>query len=270
MPCGAKPTGKLIVGGSTDSDFMLARYNTNGSLDTSFGTDGISTLDFGGLADTVFAIDVSTDGMIVAAGCSATLLGTTSHFALAQYDADGHLDTRFGGDGNVTTDFGTGRACARGVAFVSPDRIVAVGYQHAGIVTVALASYEATSPPATATSPPATATSPPATAPEIRIYLPLTIDDPKISEAMEDRTMHYDAVFGLLTLIELTAFSGAIHTHAFASSVSQRNFASHALLDDRGISLAWAQRCRPLPLCEDRLGAPTISKLAQVKFSVNH
>jgi uncharacterized delta-60 repeat protein len=84
-------TGKIVVGGSTGfypggGDFLLLRYNADGSLDSSFGSGGIVTTDFGG-ADSAFSIGLSTDGKIVAAG--VTNRSDPGDFAVARYNADG-------------------------------------------------------------------------------------------------------------------------------------------------------------------------------------
>ena len=96
--------GKILVAGSCDDgnsggDFLLVRYNANGSLDSSFSGDGIVTTDFGGL-DIGFSVTTQLDGKILVGGSSGT------NFALARYNANGSLDSSFSGDGMVITDFG--------------------------------------------------------------------------------------------------------------------------------------------------------------------
>ena len=88
-------------------DFALARYNPNGSLDTTFSGDGKQTTDFGGGVDEATAVAIQADGKIVAVGTRRRRGGD---FALARYNPNGSLDTSFSGDGKQTTDFGgTGR-----------------------------------------------------------------------------------------------------------------------------------------------------------------
>lgn len=98
-----RPDGKILVAGSTDnavsSDFVLVRYNANGSIDTSFGINGFVITDFGGSTDFANALVVQTDSKIVVAGRS------NDDFALARYNADGTLDITFGLGGLMTTDF---------------------------------------------------------------------------------------------------------------------------------------------------------------------
>ena len=96
--------GKIVAAGATGApDFALARYNTTGALDPTFGTGGKVTTDFGSVFDGVNAVAVQVDGKIVAAGTGKGPEDTD--FALARYNTDGTLDTTFGSGGKVTTDF---------------------------------------------------------------------------------------------------------------------------------------------------------------------
>jgi uncharacterized delta-60 repeat protein len=62
--------GKIVVAGSTYSeDFGLARYNTNGTLDTTFSKDGKQITDFGA-DDRADLVVIQSDGKIVVAGSS--------------------------------------------------------------------------------------------------------------------------------------------------------------------------------------------------------
>jgi len=116
--------GKILVGGSAAqpaddlgigvppavgdrTDFALARLNSDGSLDASFGTGGLLVTDFFGLFDAVAAVLVQPDGRVVAGGTATkTTSGGDPHdFALARYNVDGSLDGSFDGDGRVVTDF---------------------------------------------------------------------------------------------------------------------------------------------------------------------
>ncbi|MEW2115913.1 calcium-binding protein [Streptomyces sp. NPDC005474] len=114
-----QPDGKIVVGGqvgSTGFDFALMRFNTDGSVDTSFDGDGIVRTDFGGY-EAVESLAVQPDGRIVAAGTS------DDRAALARYNANGSLDTSFDGDGRVVTP----AAGAADMALQPDGRIVAAG-----------------------------------------------------------------------------------------------------------------------------------------------
>jgi uncharacterized delta-60 repeat protein len=126
--------GKIVAAGSTaitltGSDFALARYNSDGTLDITFGSGGKVTTDFYGADDVVFGIAVQVDGKIVAAGFSWTGDSSRWDFALARYNSDGTLDTSFGSAGKVTTDINNNgsRDSASGIAIQADGKIVAVG-----------------------------------------------------------------------------------------------------------------------------------------------
>ena len=121
--------GKIVAAGQSfgsNPEFALARYNGDGTLDTTFGTDGKVTTDFTGVGDLATAVAIQADGKIVAAGATDSgVLG--EDFALARYNADGTLDTTFGTDGKVTTDFTGVGDVARAVAIQADGKIVAAG-----------------------------------------------------------------------------------------------------------------------------------------------
>ncbi len=110
---------------STNIDFAVARYNTNGSLDTSFDTDGKLNTPFGSTTDTANAVAIQPDGKIIVAG--STYNGTNDDFALARYNVDGSLDASFSFDGKRTSAFGSGKDVARGVALQADGKIVVAG-----------------------------------------------------------------------------------------------------------------------------------------------
>jgi len=104
--------GKLLVAGSTtttnvaNNDFAIVRYNQNGSVDTTFGTNGIVVTSIGPGIDTPNAISVQADGKIVVGGSALSATGTTFDFALARYNADGSLDATFRAEERVTANEG--------------------------------------------------------------------------------------------------------------------------------------------------------------------
>ena len=119
--------GKIVaVGGEYESRshsrFALARYNSDGTLDASFGGDGKVTTDFSAGWDGAKGVAIQADGKIVVAGTA----GRTK-FALARYSSDGTLDRTFGVNGKVRTDFTSGFDSAYGVAIQADGRIVVVG-----------------------------------------------------------------------------------------------------------------------------------------------
>jgi uncharacterized delta-60 repeat protein len=117
--------GKIVVVGGgggfglRSRAFVLARYNPDGSLDTSFSGDGIQTTDFVG-HDEARAVAIQTDGKILAAGFAR------DDFALARYNPDGSPDTGFADGGKRRADLG-GADFANGVALQGNGKIVAAG-----------------------------------------------------------------------------------------------------------------------------------------------
>ncbi len=132
-----QPDGKiLLIGNSYDGsnyyDFALTRYNTDGTLDTSFGGgDGMVTTDVFGFNDFGMSVDMQTDGKIVIAGYSYN--GSDYDFSLMRYNIDGSLDTSFGGgDGIVTTDLGSGNDYSSSVTVQTDGKILIAGESYDG------------------------------------------------------------------------------------------------------------------------------------------
>jgi len=119
--------GKLIVVGGTSTDFAVARYNKNGTLDTSFGTGGLVTTDFGGDTDFAQAVAIQSDGKIVVAGSSNASDPMKRDFAIARYNKNGTLDMKFGNGGKVLTDFGTDSYDVGGAMVLAPNGKIVVG-----------------------------------------------------------------------------------------------------------------------------------------------
>jgi uncharacterized delta-60 repeat protein len=125
--------GRIVAAGGIfnggNQQFALARYNSNGSPDTSFGGTGLVTTSFGGTHDGALSVAVQADGKIVAAGSTQTA-HSGEQFALARYSSNGSLDPSFGTGGRVTTTFGgDGRLDrAQSVAVQADGRIVAAGF----------------------------------------------------------------------------------------------------------------------------------------------
>jgi len=136
-----QPDGKIFVAGvsgagpySELNDFALARFNSNGSLDQTFGNGGKVKTHFPGVYNTgsrATAAALQADGKLVVSGTYKNE-ATARAFALARYNANGSPDTTFGSGGMVTTSMGSGDAIAFSVALLPGGRIVATGYLEAG------------------------------------------------------------------------------------------------------------------------------------------
>jgi uncharacterized delta-60 repeat protein len=104
-----QPDGKVVVAGSLGQpyagDFLLMRFNPDGSLDAGFGTDGTVLTDFAGPDDVATFLSIREDGTIVAAGYSnrRSPPPTPISLAIAHYLPDGSLDPSFGTEGKVRT-----------------------------------------------------------------------------------------------------------------------------------------------------------------------
>src|SRR5262249_45062039 len=121
--------GKIIVAGSSAvvvAPFSLARHNSTGSLDPTFGTTGTGAPTPATRDSSRARLCLQPDGKIVVAGPSFPA-ATGFAFSLARYNADGSLDTTFGTGGKVTTDFAGGNDLATGVVLQSDGRIVVAG-----------------------------------------------------------------------------------------------------------------------------------------------
>src|SRR5262245_54704514 len=115
-----------IPGSGTASDFALARYNIDGSLDASFDGDGKVMTDFAALTDQAWAVAIQADGKIVAVGMTRSPSTSKFDYALARYNPDGTLDPTFHGDGKVRFGLGGTDEFAEAVA-VQPDGKIVIG-----------------------------------------------------------------------------------------------------------------------------------------------
>ncbi len=120
-----QPDGKIVLTGYAGGDVAVARYNTDGSRDQSFGTGGGVTTDFGGsFEDAGYSLLSQPDGKIVIAGITRA---GDYNFALARYNNDGTLDATFGAGGKVTTDFASADNIAYSVTLQPDGKILASG-----------------------------------------------------------------------------------------------------------------------------------------------
>ena len=128
-----QPDGKIVAAGTAifnntlSEPFALARYTSNGTLDTTFDSDGKLFIDFGSFDQTAYHVLLQPDGKIVAAGYPNTE-SSDSDFLLARCNTNGSLDTTFGVGGKVRTSFGDLNGGAYGAVLQPDGKIVAVGF----------------------------------------------------------------------------------------------------------------------------------------------
>jgi len=121
--------GKYVIVGYSASDFMAARVNTNGTLDSTFNVSGFVTTDLGS-SDEANAMAIGSNGKIVAAGHA----GSGSKFYVVRYNADGTLDEDFGTPlcselGGLVVDI-AGSDRANAIAIDSDDKYIVAGIAH--------------------------------------------------------------------------------------------------------------------------------------------
>jgi uncharacterized delta-60 repeat protein len=145
-------TGKIVVSGTIehagaadarDRDIALLRYNTDGTLDTSFGVNGVVTLDLstgevvgtGFVADSVWGLARYPDDRLIVSGSQKRAGATDSDFAIVRLGADGALDPSFGSAGVTTVDVASVNASPRTATILADGSVLGSGYMNSGGVT---------------------------------------------------------------------------------------------------------------------------------------
>ena len=139
--------GKIVLAGASFNSngspcFALTRYNTNGSLDNSFGNSGIVTTSFGSGESYANDMAIQTDGKIVVAGESDNSTNSSQpRFTLTRYNTNGNLDNTFGTAGIVITSF-VSEGFANAMAIQADGKILATGEgTNVGGAGIALTRY---------------------------------------------------------------------------------------------------------------------------------
>lgn len=126
---------KIVVGGVSGNDFLVVRFNSDGSLDSGFGTSGRVNTDFASNSDVGRTIVLQSDGKILLAG-QAYNNTTFTDFAVARFNSNGSLDTSFGsGTGKVMVDFGSTTDQGYGLALQADGKILINGFTNVGGAT---------------------------------------------------------------------------------------------------------------------------------------
>lgn len=164
------PDGRIVVGGY-GTNFLVARFDSDGAFDPTCSGDGVFEVPFAAESSQAYAVAVQPDGKVVAVGRAG------DDIALARLLPDCSLDTTFSGDGMRTESFQEGGGAARRAAAVIPTQASALAFQADGRFVVAgrapgdtntlyLLRYLGDPPavlPPPASTPPVTPLTPPAT-----------------------------------------------------------------------------------------------------------
>lgn len=125
--------GKILVAGSVEgngipADFLIIRYNSDGTVDSSFGKKGRKRFDFKNGSDFANAILVLPDQSILLAGSTADPIdASNSDFAMLKLTSNGTLDNNFGPNGRLIIDFQGRKDEASGIAITSDGKILISG-----------------------------------------------------------------------------------------------------------------------------------------------
>ena len=131
----ALPDGKILAGGyCSDSGFAVVRFNSNGTIDNTFGVMGAATTNISGsdgTGDEALSMAVGSDGQIALAGHSSMSGNGGDAFAVACFDSNGSLEKTFGTNGSMVANISGGDSSgdeANAVVIQSDGKIVAAGY----------------------------------------------------------------------------------------------------------------------------------------------
>lgn len=123
--------GKIIVAGSSwtsanVNSIALARFNNSGILDSSFGNNGIVITHIG-YSNVGISVAIQTDGKILVSGYVTNSSIIDENFSLVRYNSSGNLDSTFGTNGIIMTDFGTLYDCGYSIFMQSDGKIIVAG-----------------------------------------------------------------------------------------------------------------------------------------------
>ncbi|MBA1287465.1 M10 family metallopeptidase C-terminal domain-containing protein [Pseudomonas japonica] len=126
FPMNVQADGKILVPGMDNDKFGLYRYNPDGSLDTTFGSNGHVSYSVGSGIDWAYTVTVQPDGKLLLAGSSDT--GDFNRdFSVVRLNANGSLDTTFSSDGKAAFAVGLEDDSVRSVAVQSDGKILLGG-----------------------------------------------------------------------------------------------------------------------------------------------
>ncbi|MGH9948315.1 MAG: carboxypeptidase regulatory-like domain-containing protein [Pyrinomonadaceae bacterium] len=141
-----QPDGRIVIAGcirtpGIANDFLIARFEENGSRDTAFGNGGFLVVPFGSLADIASGVAIQADGKIVAVGFGNN--GIDTDYAVTRVNTDGTFDSAFGNGGRLLTMVGQSFDAANAVALQSNGRIVVAGRTASNVANIGIVRYVA-------------------------------------------------------------------------------------------------------------------------------
>ncbi len=140
-----QPSGKIVISSTVehlggpdarDRDIALVRFNTNGTLDNTFGTNGVVRLDLSDgavngtayVADSVWGLAQYPDGRIVLTGTQRRMGALDSDWVAVRLSVDGVRDATFGTNGLFSLDLDNRDASARNATILGDGSVVVAGY----------------------------------------------------------------------------------------------------------------------------------------------
>ncbi len=142
----------LVVDGNwRTADFVIVRYNPDGSLDTSFGGTGKILIPDSDSADYASSIAIQPNGKIIVAGYSYSIF--VPHIALVRLNPNGSLDTSFNGTGTVITSVSNAGDTACSVAIQADGKIVVAGNSGDDLLDFVVVRYQGDAPSSSCSSP---------------------------------------------------------------------------------------------------------------------
>ncbi|HAO05404.1 hypothetical protein [Chryseobacterium mucoviscidosis] len=131
-------SNKILISGVTSNgsqtDFFVARLNENGTLDSSFGNNGITIIDFYGMDDRSNTMKVLSDGKILLGGYCTKTIPTNKDLAIVKLTENGVMDTSYYNTGKMSYDAGTKEDVINFIETAIPqysnyEVIIALGYK---------------------------------------------------------------------------------------------------------------------------------------------
>ena len=138
--------GKILATGNSGDNIALVRYQTNGSLDSTFGTNGKLLTTFGYTRNVANSVKIQTDNNFIVGG--STGAAVYSYYALRRFKPTGIADSSFGLNGTQITNVNNGEDFIQGMAIQADGKIIVAGYSdsnnYSGYVRFSMARYTST------------------------------------------------------------------------------------------------------------------------------